>query len=93
VTRTADVATVGYHVLVGASLAVVLPILLVVVTASVTSVTSRPTAWAACRTRSRSAVRAGMDRRRRDQAMIKQFRVTIPTVAITLALASMARSR
>jgi len=93
VTRTAPrPATVGYHVLVGGlSLLWVLPILLVVVTAfrdfgdiAANGVGSLPHSFTF------SAFAQAWTGGGEMQAMINSFVVTIPTVAITLALASMA---
>jgi multiple sugar transport system permease protein len=93
VTRTAPrPATVGYHVLVGGlSLLWVLPILLVVVTAfrdfgdiAANGVGSLPHSFTV------SPFAQAWTGGGEMQAMINSFVVTIPTVAITLALASMA---
>jgi multiple sugar transport system permease protein len=93
VTRTAPrPATVGYHVLAGGlSLLWVLPILLVVVTAfrdfgdiAANGVGSLPHSFTL------SPFAQAWTGGGEMQAMINSFVVTIPTVAITLALASMA---
>jgi multiple sugar transport system permease protein len=93
VTRTAPrPATIGYHVLVGGlSLLWVLPILLVVVTAfrdfgdiAANGVGSLPHSFTV------SPFAQAWTGGGEMQAMINSFVVTIPTVAITLALASMA---